>query len=108
MNVQCEVGFNVVLYFHERLVILGGVLLLLLLLLSIPLVLESCREEKVIHWWLVDGRHLHVEVGSESRISLGGTASHLNLAWSWNSLIGIILVVIIVPHHVHILDYWLD
>ena len=90
MNIQCEVRFNVVLYFYERLVILGSVLLLLLLLLSIPLVLEPWREVKVIiHRLPVDGRHVNVEAGSESRISLRGTASHLNLAWSRNPLIGV-------------------
>jgi hypothetical protein len=92
MNVQRKVRFNVVLYFHKRLVILGGVQLLLLL----------------IHWRLVDMRHVHAEVGPKSSISLRGTASHLNLAWSWCSLICVFLVLIVVPHHVHILNDWLD
>ena len=109
MNVQRKVRFNVVLYFHKRLVILGGVLLLLLLLLLLPVPLvKPLMEVKVIHWRLVDMRHVHAEVGPKSSISLRGTASHLNLAWSWCSLICVFLVLIVVPHHVHILNDWLD
>jgi uncharacterized membrane protein YjgN (DUF898 family) len=82
VNIQREIRFYVVLDFHERLVVLRGVALLVL---TISLVLEPWREVKVVHW-LLHRRHVHVEVGTKSGVSLRGIASHLNLVGCRNSL----------------------